>query len=333
MPTRMVGSSSSAQQQSLSKFFGSKRTKSSRNVDRVKRLRTAPTKNKSRFGRCPLCQQELPYHHLIPHAELCQGVKAEETKCVRERNHTGKTIKSLPPCADQPTTARVSTDDDGSSSGALWWKKVPPQKPVIHDPIQHTDEPIPGLFLYENFLSPAEEGAILRSLDASRDWRLSRFNGKSFGQRWGVHCNLRDRRVGAAERPMPSFYSEILLPKLRRLLPMMGCTPNEANAIEYRVKDEHYLADHVDDRQLSKEPIANLSLAGDCYMTFINQKKSVGNNTPHRVLLRRCTLQVLTGRARYDYSHGIRNHDLLSERRISITMRESPLTTIPTKGL
>jgi hypothetical protein len=51
-----------------------------------------------------------------------------------------------------------------------------------------------------------------------------------------------------------------------------------------------------------------------------------GDNVPkdtYRVHLPRRTLQILTGRARYDYRHGIHNSDLSSERRISITLRET----------
>ena len=227
-----------------------------------------------------------------------------------------------------------------------WWKRtktrssLTTQSATIDNPIHPTSEPIPGLFLYEDFLTKEEESSILSYLyddpEGRSAWKMSRFNGEHAGQRWGVHCNLRDRRVGAAERPMPPFFLEILWPKLRRLPSMMGCCPNEGNAIEYR--PGHYLTDHVDDRQLSKEPIANLSLAGDCRMTYTNTRRKDGDGNKHddnvkegkeqhKVLLRRRTLQVLTGRARYDYTHGIRSVDLLSPRRVSMTMRESPLTT------
>ena len=118
---------------------------------------------------------------------------------------------------------------------------------------------------------------------------------------------------------------------------MKGSIPNEANAISYERAKGHFLKSHVDDRQLSKEVIANLSLAGDCIMTFTLEKRNKlmkhSRNGDMRelpeqrkVLLRSRTLQVLTGSARYDYSHGIANQDLLSDRRISLTMRQSPLT-------
>jgi alkylated DNA repair dioxygenase AlkB len=102
---------------------------------------------------------------------------------------------------------------------------------------------------------------------------------------------------------------------------MNHCIPNEINAIEYRKVLGHSLVSHVDDRQKHKEPIANLSLAGDCYMTYTNVKDQTVR--AKKVLLPRRTLQVLTGRARYDYAHGIANADLLSDRRVSLTMRET----------
>jgi hypothetical protein len=122
-------------------------------------------------------------------------------------------------------------------------------------------QPIPGLYLFENFVSEYEEAQIVAELDGKSQphegqfipWKGADFNGTHMGKRWGVHCNLRDRVVSAPDSPLPHFIREILLPKLKRLLPMSNCIPNEANAIDYRAKRGHYLAAHVDDRQLSKE--------------------------------------------------------------------------------
>lgn len=201
--------------------------------------------------------------------------------------------------------------------------------------MEATSEPIPGLFLYDDFITEEEEERILSQLDGTDPefsteflpWKPANFNGSNTGKRWGVHCNLRDRRVGAAENPLPHFVTEIVLPKLIHMQAMKGCQPNEANAIDYRRSQHHHLTSHVDDRKLSKEPIANLSLAGDCYMTFrnvaLNRNTAV---TVQKVLLKRRCLQILTGKARYDFSHGIEHGDLLADRRVSVTMRESPLT-------
>jgi alkylated DNA repair dioxygenase AlkB len=207
--------------------------------------------------------------------------------------------------------------------------------------LEPSAEPLPGLFLYEDFITEQEEAEILAQLDGTSHpetylpWKAATFNGRHDGKRWGVHCNLRERRVDPAEHPLPPFLQDIVLDRLeQRVRPMRDRRPNEANAIDYRQKRSDYLVAHVDDRQLSKEPIANLSLAGDCYMTFTNVKMprhaTAAMPAQIRLLLKRRCLQVLTGPARYDFSHAIAANDILSERRVSITMRESPLTRNPT---
>jgi len=240
----------------------------------------------SAFATCPICLAQLPKYRLKQHASSCNGREQE--------SQSSKT-------------------------------------PLVEF-LQPSSEPFPGLQVFENFISEQEENMILSCLDGTDPqfaseflpWKPSSFNGKHHGKRWGVHCNLRERKVTPEEHPLPTFLRIVVLPRLcQRVRAMKGCVPNEANAIDYRPND--YLKAHVDDRRLSKEPIANLSLAGDCIMTFRNERN--GGATVHRGHLPRRCLQVLTGPARYDFSHGIDAEDILSQRRVSVTMRESPLTT------
>jgi alkylated DNA repair dioxygenase AlkB len=253
----------------------------------------------SHFGACPLCSRDFPLHLLETHASECTGVSPASV------------------CAD-----KLQEKNDDSF--------------ILPDRMDHVSEPIPGLFIYEDFITEEEEAFILAQLDGTEDahvneflpWKPGSFNGTSLGKRWGVHCNLRDRKVGAAENPLPHFVRELLFPKLKQIRPMGSSIPNEANAIDYRRKAGHHLLSHVDDRKLSREPIANLSLAGSCYMTYRNVNSNRNTAVKEkRVLLKPRCLQVLTGKARYDFSHGIDNSDLLSDRRVSVTMRESPLST------
>jgi alkylated DNA repair dioxygenase AlkB len=300
-------------------------------------LTVCPTVENSKFAPCPLCQSLFPIHVLVSHAGACNGtvprVSSEQGK--REHNSSAQVAKSEDErdLKEHPPEAPEDSTQD-TKFAPPWWINRKPQ-PCLHtieNPIGPSSEPIAGLHLYREFITEEEEQQILSELDGIAHpvsflpWQFSRFNGRHLNKRWGVHCNLRDRRVGPAENSMPPFFCNILLPKLKRVLAMKSCTPNEANAIDYHRSKGDYLEDHVDDRQLSKEPIANLSLGGDCYMTFINQKTKLGSSEPLRVMLPRRTLQVLTGNARYDYSHGIRNQDLLDDRRVSVTMRESPLS-------
>ena len=298
--------------------------------------RTDPRAAASRFGNCPLCDECFPMHVLIVHAESCLGrvevvssssstmTMHDEVSLVHKKHPA--TIHVETSSVTAPVSAKSDNDKSDSDSHFPWWKGI--SQPVkINDPLLPNSEPLPGLFLFNNFITKEEEAAILTFLDdaSTNPWKHGTFNGSHVGKRWGVHCNLRDRRVGSAEHELPSFVADLLIPRLHRIYAIKGIVPNEANAIDYRREQGHFLTHHVDDRKLSKEPIANLSLAGDCYMVFNNEASLAKESVP--VLLEQRTLQVLTGKARYCYSHGIANCDLLSDRRVSITMRESPMTT------
>jgi alkylated DNA repair protein alkB family protein 4 len=81
----------------------------------------------------------------------------------------------------------------------------------------------------------------------------------------------------------------------------------------------HWLKAHFDDRHVSGELLANISLCGDCYMTYTHGSTGVQK----RVRLPRRCLQVVTKDSRYAWTHGIANEDLLDERRVSLTFRSS----------
>ena len=349
-PVLCAMSPSRKQQKPLTAFFGlgstttttgnnSKHNKVGGGEDAARRPPTAKRQRRnhhhgrsssSHFGACPLCQNVFPVHQLERHASDCDGEPTIDDATTT--TEPANVVLKSEPCAALVDVPRTENEEPAvlvvhSQSEVVASSQNPQQK-------IHTSEPIPGLYLYENFITEEEELQILAELDGKAaefaneylPWKPANFNGPHSVKRWGVHCNLRDRKVGEAEHPLPNFVQQCIAPRLLRLGPMKGCTPNEANAIDYHKQQGHYLKSHVDDRQLSKEPIANLSLAGDCYMTFRNVAPHRNAVVPKKVLLKRRCLQILTGKARYDFSHGIESADLLSDRRVSVTMRESPLT-------
>lgn len=353
---------------------------------------SAPKNNKSRFGQCPICESSLPWHKLENHAATCTG---EKIQSVSEYSTTSSSVTPSKSSSEDPSNNHQSpstkkVDSIIPYSTAISKKKVEQSsvsaadKPGVHpllllpwNPLaaplipqtasfQQDPEFPPGLYFFPDFISPDEERQILELLDdpdALPAWKMGRFNGQHCGKRWGVHCNLRDRRVDAPEHPLPSWFHSIIVPRLHRLecweqlakhkqqrrgpggrgdnnvnassSPVRIFTPNEANAIDYRRQRGDWLQAHIDDRKLSTEPIANLSLAGDCYMTFGNtkpQQPQSDRRKEYKMHLPRRGLQILTGPARYNYTHAIANSDLLSDRRVSITMRESPLTAKESSG-
>ena len=102
------------------------------------------------------------------------------------------------------------------------------------------------------------------------------------------------------------------------------------------------LEPHCDDRQMSSGVLVNLSLLGDCVMTYAPDKKNFDkkHDAPNRsrvqkravdVFLPRRSLQIQSGSTRYDFSHAIRNENLLADRRVSVTFRESAAPATRTK--
>ena len=101
-------------------------------------------------------------------------------------------------------------------------------------------------------------------------------------------------------------------------------------AIDYRRAEGHFLGSHCDDRQLSGGLLLNLCLAGDAIMTYNRDAKGSKNKRGqgalqecYNVHLPRRALQIQSGTVRYDFQHQIRNEDLLSPRRVSITFRQN----------
>jgi alkylated DNA repair dioxygenase AlkB len=234
----------------------------------------------SRFLPCPLCNRSFPIHRLEKHASQCNGIT-------------------------------IPTEQKDTKDGDFVAEKTPFLIP--------TAEPIPGLFLYEEFITSDEETQLIYELDrqSHQDWKHEHHSGSHREQRFGVDHDLWSAQTRAPKHEIPHCVQLIILPKLKRIQAMKGSVPNETNAIDYRRKLGHSLTAHMDDRKKHKEPLVNLSLVGDCYMTFCN------NHVVKKILLKRRTLQIMTGKARYMYTHGIDNEDLLSDRRVSINMRQT----------
>lgn len=324
-------------QEQLTSFFLADKPK--------KRRKLFGQKDGSRFSSCPLCEKSLPLHLIESHAAVCslsEGIVMDTLESNKQ------SIASVPcPTVIVGTSHQTNPGQCGIKCKAQWDNIIRSTNdsdlPKLTSKMlkdENCSEPLPGLYVFEEFISEEEEKSMLHHLDrrdgknnenqyseSHQPWKRAAFNGKHMGKRWGVHCSLRDRRVYHEKDQLPACIANII-ERVCKLKCFKGCIPNEANAIDYYRQAGDYLKSHIDDRQLSKEPIANLSLAGDCRMMFRLERDKMKHILPaeKKILLKRRTLQIMTGRARYDYSHGIENQDLLSERRVSITMRESPLT-------
>lgn len=197
---------------------------------------------------------------------------------------------------------------------------------------------LPGIFLLHNFLTVQEETEILHHLDSDQTtpWKFSSFNGhcqtKVFGLRtqYGLPNEVRmvrKNRPEDGEYDIPD-YLRMVIDRVKVItkqwrhpdLPSELNTfqVNECNANSYHRAEGDYLKPHYDDRFLSGPLLLNLSLVGDCYMTY-HLPNQPGQ---HRLLLSQGTLQIISKEARWNYMHAIHREDILSDRRVSITFRQ-----------
>jgi hypothetical protein len=212
---------------------------------------------------------------------------------------------------------------------------------IMSNLVPQEQKGVPGLYLIHNFISEEEENDIISRLNADKTpWHHSSFNGDCLSKCFGVRTQfgpsyiqerlVRVNDVSKGENDIPEY----LLPYMNRLecfikqfgkeykLPsaLTSFSPNECNANSYVKSDKHYLTAHCDDRVLSGPVLMNLSLNGLSYMTYANE--NVAHDTVKVELPRRC-LQLVTGFARFNYSHKINAEDVVDEKRMSITFRYS----------
>jgi hypothetical protein len=94
---------------------------------------------------------------------------------------------------------------------------------------------LPGLHVFPDFLSEAEERELVRCLDdpalnPGAPWKPSTFNGAHIGRGWGV------ARRGTPPGPAIPSYLDFVLARMRGgdYLPTATFVPNGGNAIDYR---------------------------------------------------------------------------------------------------
>jgi alkylated DNA repair protein alkB family protein 4 len=186
---------------------------------------------------------------------------------------------------------------------------------------------VDGHLVVDDFMSENEEEQLLRLVEKEGPpWALHTHNGWHWGKSWGVRNLYGQGAVLPADPrfPFPPWLAQFV-ERIRTQLPALRAfDPNEVNAIWYSRERGDTLSPHVDNRFTSGDIIVNLSLAGSCTMTYAPMSRNAGQE-PMAVLLPRRCMQVQSYAARYNYTHGIRNEDLHEPRRVSLTMRESPL--------
>lgn len=177
----------------------------------------------------------------------------------------------------------------------------------------------PGARLIRDFVSEQAGDRLLAAIDTST-WRADL---KRRVQHYGWRYDYRERRVTNDMRlgPLPEW----LLPAAEAVgdLPEFDRRPDQVIVNEYRPGQG--ISAHVDCEPCFGPAVASLSLGGRTEMVFRNRRS--GERRP--LMLAPLNLLILTGEARYDWTHEIpaRKSDMIEgvrqprKRRVSLTFR------------
>jgi hypothetical protein len=254
----------------------------------------------------------------------------------RVGQHTGRAAGTsapapLPPPSAVAAFASFHTPQISASAASAAGASAPP------DPRMYG---LPGQLTFPDFLSAAEEAALLAALEAPTEpaWQADNFAGRGRCKWYGPQLDLRLGEVSPPLVPFPPWLVPIVA-RLRTLHPLLArFDPTHANAIEYVRARGDALRPHVDERRLCGDVIVNISLAGGCVMTYAHAgggRLAQGEVGRVRVALPVRCAQVQSGAARFRYTHSIANEDLPEgegARRVSITMRETAVTQARAPG-
>ncbi|XP_065344849.1 alkylated DNA repair protein alkB homolog 8 [Cloeon dipterum] len=164
----------------------------------------------------------------------------------------------------------------------------------------HSEASLPaGLILLENFVSPEEEIALLKSVD----WTSATpEQGQSLKHRqvrhFGYQFEYGSNNVNP-EKPLDAKIPSVCSPVFDRVVQreITAWVPDQLTVNQY--EPGQGIPPHIDTHSAFEDPILSLSLESDVVMEF---RKS-GVVVP--VLLPRRSLLVMSGESRYAWTHGI----------------------------
>ena len=156
---------------------------------------------------------------------------------------------------------------------------------------------VPGLFLVENFITNDEEKNIVKEIDSN--WSNENYGLKRRVQHYGWKYDYRSRRVNSDMRigGLPPWAKTIA----NRLVEQELVEQNPDQLIVNEYKKNQGIGPHIDSKVFA-DGIAMVSLLESWEMRF---RKKGSKEKPTNIMLRRRSVAVMTGEARYDWTHAI----------------------------
>ncbi|XP_053312443.1 alkylated DNA repair protein alkB homolog 8 [Spea bombifrons] len=157
----------------------------------------------------------------------------------------------------------------------------------------------PGLVVVEDFVTPEEEAAMLVGIS----WETERSSQKSLKHRRVKHYGYEfryDNNNVDKDQPLPGGLPEFCTPVLNRCWQqkLIKHKPDQLTINQY--EPGQGIPPHIDTHSAFEDEIISLSLGAEIVMDF---KHPDGTSVP--VMLPRRSLLVMSGEARYLWTHGI----------------------------
>lgn len=204
------------------------------------------------------------------------------------------------------------------------------EKPGCGKPTPQTVQGLPGLYFIPDFISPAEQAAVLADVlnGPWTDDRSKKRKVQMFGP-WRTERYTIDPTKPGTPHPQYSAGLAARIAKEMKKLPEDGGMKAEDFASFLKVGsdtecqliiNQYFPSDeldfHFDNPKAYGPVIAGLSLEGDGIISFRSRGRSVDVALPPR------SLYLMTGDSRYKWRHGmVEGKACTSDRRISLTWR------------
>eukprot|EP00002_Diphylleia_rotans_P020942 TRINITY_DN4072_c0_g1_i4.p1 TRINITY_DN4072_c0_g1~~TRINITY_DN4072_c0_g1_i4.p1 ORF type:complete len:449 (-),score=98.37 TRINITY_DN4072_c0_g1_i4:645-1991(-) len=155
-----------------------------------------------------------------------------------------------------------------------------------------------GIRVIYDFISKEEETMLIAHLDANF-WKPSFANGVQRSQSYGYAWDRRNKVAMKDNfRPLPDFLNFIFQRMHDSVIELREFHANNTNFNEYLKEKGHSIGLHCDDRQISGDFVVTMSLCGDAFMTFQNERNP---SWMTKVLLPQRSLLVTSGDGRYNW--------------------------------
>lgn len=252
------------------------------------------------------CSDRPTQHLMICNGGLVTGIKRETLQCVLDAliskyaliMPTGKSYcfitcnsKEDATCVYNYIHGRIKLPGQNGPLYVCYTETVP----SIDNVTSNSTFP-PGLSLIENFITKEQEETLLRTLDwdecESVSSQLKHREVKHFGYEFEYGKNIVNPDNPIAPIPQDYKFLQTLFNKYNHKYTYDQLTIN-------KYLPGQGIPSHIDTHSVFEDTILSLSLGSACIMNFKKEHQNINVLLPARSLL------IMTGEARYTWTHGI----------------------------